>query len=231
MKRRLLIADSFRVALEREQSILNRTSFEVFTTLSGSEALALHKEHAMDLIITALELNDISGDDLCSIIRQDNTLKNVSVIIICDNNPACVERATHCGANTYLSKPFHSDQLTEKVTALLSIPQRQSYRVLLKASVRGTQDRDPFFCSSRDISSGGIMIETERTMKRGDIITLSFVLPGHGQISADGEIMRIDTRGVVPGYGVRFLYLSHRDREAIKVLIAGRSRQKSGNGG
>jgi len=94
MKKKLLIAESFRVALEREQSILNRASFEVFTTLSGREALAMHREHSMDLIITALELTDISGDDLCSIIRQDNALKNVSIIITCDNNPACVKRAT-----------------------------------------------------------------------------------------------------------------------------------------
>ena len=227
MKKKLLIAESFRVALEREQSILNRASFEVFTTLSGREALAMHREHSMDLIITALELTDISGDDLCSIIRQDNALKNVSIIITCDNNPACVERATHCGANAYLTKPFHSDQLTEKVTALLSIPRRQSYRVLLKASIKGTQASDSFYCSSRDISAAGIMIETERAIKKGDIISLSFVLPGHGQISADCEIVRIDTRGAVPGYGVRFFHLLRKDREAIKAFIAGRSGQIS----
>jgi len=227
MKKKLLIAESFRVALEREQSILNRASFEVFTTLSGSEALAMHKEHSMDLIVTALELTDISGDDLCSIIRKDNKLKNVSIIITCDNNPACVERASHCGANAYITKPFHSDQLTEKVTALLSIPRRQSYRVLLKASIKGTLATDSFYCSSQDISASGIMIDTERVMNKGDIISLSFVLPGHGQISADCEIVRIDTRGAVPGYGVRFFHLLRKDREAIKAFIAGRSGQIS----
>jgi hypothetical protein len=70
------------------------------------------------------------------------------------------------------------------------------------------------------------MIETERTIKKGDIISLSFVLPGHGQISADGEIMRIDNRGAVPGYGVRFLHLSRKLREDIEAFIAGRSGQK-----
>lgn len=227
MKKKVLIADSFRGTLEREQSILDRASFEMFTARSGSEALALHRNRPVDLIIAALELNDISGDDLCSIIRKDNTLKNVSIIITCDNDPACVERASHCGANAYITKPFHSDQLTEKVTALLSIPRRQSCRVLLKASIKGTLATDSFYCSSRDISSSGIMIDTERAMNKGDIISLSFVLPGHGQISADGKIMRIDTRGAVPGYGVRFLHLLRKDRETIKAFIAGRSGQIS----
>jgi c-di-GMP-binding flagellar brake protein YcgR len=159
-------------------------------------------------------------------IRQDQTLKNVSVIITCDNNPASIERATHCGANAYLKKPFHSDHLTEKVTALLSIPRRQSYRVLLKASVNGAQENDFFYCSSRDISVAGIMIETERIVNKGDMLSLLFVLPGHGQISAEGEVMRIDNRGTVPGYGIRFLHLSHTNREAIKAFIADRSGQK-----
>jgi len=226
MKKKILIADNIRNALEREKSILNRASFEIYTTLSGREAFALHKTHPMDLIITSLELADITGDKLCLKIRQDSELKNVSIILTCSDNPACVERATHCGANAYLTKPFHSDQLTEKVTALLSIPQRQSYRVLLKAWLKGTQSSEAFYCSSCDISVSGIMIETERAMAKGDVISFSFILPGFGQVSAEGEIMRIDSKGVITGYGIRFRHLSHVYRNAIEEFIVSRSGKK-----
>ncbi len=225
MKKKILIANSFRDALERERSILSRSSFEIFTTLSGTEAVALHKAHGMDLIIASLDLPDMGGDNLCSVIRKDKELKNVSIILTCANHPGCIERAAGCGANAYLTKPFHSEQLTEKVTALLSIPRRQNYRVLLKASVKGAQTAEAFYCSSIDISISGMLLETERQMRRGDRLSISFVLPGFGQISVEGEIMRIDARGTVTAYGVRFGYLERSQREALEKFIASRSSQ------
>lgn len=227
MKKKILIADSIRNALEREQSILNRGNFEIFTTLSGRESLALHKVHAMDLIIISLELADISGDRLCSLIRQDNELKNVSLLITCANDPLCVERATHCGANAYITKPFHSEQLAEKVTVLLSIPRRQRYRVLLKAAVKGQQSSGFFYCSTRDISTSGIMIEAEQSMDEGDVLSIAFVLPGFGHVAAEGEICRIEKKGAVNGYGIRFRDLSHQYRQAIDAFVLSRSGQKN----
>ncbi|NJD55745.1 MAG: response regulator [Nitrospirae bacterium] len=227
MKKKILIADSLNNALERERSILSRASFEVFTTLSGTEALSIHRNRHVDLIIASLELADMGGDALCSLIRQDKELKGVSIILTCDNNPACAARAAGCGANAYITKPFHSEQLSEKVTALLTIPRRQSYRVLMKASVMGTDANESFYCSTRDISLSGLMIEAERPLKKGQVLTVSFVLPGHGQITAEGEIVRIDSRGTVPGYGIHFRYLPHKQRQAIEAFIAARSGQKT----
>ncbi len=227
VKKKILIADNIRNSLEREQSILNRASFEIFTTLSGRKALELHKAHAMDLIIISLELADISGDSLCAMIRQDNQLKNVALLITCSNDPVCIERATHCGANAYMIKPFHSEQFASKVTALLSIKRRQRYRVLLKASIKGQQPGVFFYCSTRDISTSGIMIETEQALAEGDVLTISFVLPGFGHISADGEIRRMERIGASYGYGIRFRDLSHKQHQAIEVFILSRSGHKT----
>lgn len=227
MKRKILIADNTRNALERGQSILSRGNFVIFRTLSGKEALALHKAHKMDLIIVSLELADISGDRLCSMIRQDNDLKNVSILITCANDPLCVKRATHCGANAYITKPFHSEQLSEKVTVLLSIPRRQKYRVLLKASVKGQQSGGFFYCSTRDISTSGIMIEAEQALDEGDVLSVSFVLPGLGHVSADGVIQRIEKKGAVYGYGIRFRDLLETHRQAIEAFILSRTEQKT----
>ena len=226
MNKKILIADGIRNNLEREQFILNRVSNEIFTTLSGREALALHKAHAMNLIIISLELPDISGDILCSMIRQDNELKNVSILMTCANNPLCIERAAHCGANAYITQPFHSGQLAEKVTVLLTIPRRQRYRVLLKGSVKGPQSGGFFYCTTRDISTSGIMIEAEQSMNEGDVLSISFVLPGFGPVSAEGEIRRIEKKGTVSGYGIRFRDLSQKHWQAIEDFILSRSELK-----
>jgi len=180
----------------------------------------------MDLIIISPELSDISGGSLCSMIRQDHDLKNVSILITCANNSLCIERATHCGANAYITQPFHSVQLAKKVTALLTIPRRQRYRVLLKGSVEGQQPGGFFYCTTRDISTSGIMIEAEQPMNEGDVLSVSFVLPGFGHVSAEGEIRRVEKRGAVSGYGIRFRDLSHMHRQAIEDFILSRSQLK-----
>lgn len=224
-EKKILIVDNLKDMLERKKTILNRASFEIFTTSTGLKALSVHKEHKMDLMIISLDLPDMSGDKLCSSIRKDSDLRQVSIIMTCDNDPVCIERATRCGANAHITKPFHSRLLTEKVTELLSIPQRQSYRVLIRISIKGNIANEFFFCSSRDISSTGMMIETDRQLAKGDLLSCSFFLPGFGKIIADGEIMRTDNSADTPRYGIRFPDLDPEAKNGIDSFIANRTEQ------
>ncbi|MBI5634594.1 MAG: response regulator [Nitrospirae bacterium] len=226
MRKKILIVDNLEDMLAREKTILNRVSFEIFTASTGRDALSLHKEHLTDLMIISLDLPDMSGDKLCTSIRKDSDLRQVSIIMTCNNNIDCIERATHCGANAHITKPFHSGQLTEQVTKLLSIPQRQNYRVLIRISVKGTFSNEPFFCSSCDISSTGIRIETDRQLAKGDLLSCSFFLPGFGKVITEGEIVRTDNNGDTPRYGIRFRYLDPASRNGIDSFIANRSEQK-----
>jgi len=223
MKKKILIADNLQNVLEREQTILNRKTFEIFTTMSGHEALSIHKEKRVDLMILSLDLADLSGDRLCSAIRKAPGLNQVSIILTCKKEPSSIQRASSCGANAYMTKPFHSSQLTEKVTKLMSIPERRSYRTLIKVSVEGLDSLGAFFCTSHNISSTGIMVETERLFEKGTLLSCSFVLPEYGRITANGEVRRVDTGGPVPRYGIQFNYLEPRLRKAIKTFVADRS--------
>lgn len=227
MRKKILIVDNLEDMIEREKTILNRASFEIFTASTGQEALSVHKEHQVDLMVISLDLSDMKGDQLCSSIRKDTGLRQVSIIMTCRNNPDCIERVARCGANAYVTKPFHSTQLTDKVTKFLSIPQRQNYRVLLQVAVKGTSADEPFFCSSCDISSSGIMIETAKQLEKGDILSCSFFLPGFGKIIADGEIMRTDNSAEIPRYGIRFKYIDPEYRKAIDSFIAERAEQQT----
>jgi DNA-binding response OmpR family regulator len=226
MKKTVLIADNLRGVLDRKKTILERTNFDIVTTTSGENALAIHKAQHVDIIIASLDLPDISGDKLCSIIRKEHGPEQVSVILICSNEADSIERASKCGANAYITKPFRDEELAGKLTRMLSIAHRQSYRVLLKARVRGKYANDSFYCSSHDISSSGIMIETDKSMEKGDILSCSFFLPAFGQISAEAEVMRIDRGGRPSRYGLRFRNLDPVSKAAVEDLIASRSGNK-----
>ena len=217
MKKLLIVIKNFMAA---EINILNRSDFLLFTAASGDEALAIHRAERVDLIITELDMPGINGDLLCSMIRRDEELKHVAIIIVCTSAGPDIARVCRCKANSYITKPIQPEELREKVTQLVAVSQRKSYRVLLKASVKGRSANGSFFCSSRDISATGILLETDRKFAKGDVISCDFFLPGSSRIFANVEIMRVTgNHGETFLYGAKYVGLSPEHKSAIKEFI------------
>ena len=201
------------------KSILNRTGLEILTTTSAEEALGIHKTERADLIIAELDLPGMSGDRLCSVIREDEELRRVSIIIVCTSAASDIARVCRCKANSFITKPIHHRELIDKVTQLADVPERKSSRVLLKVSVNGRSARGPFICSSRDISTAGILLQSDRTLAIGDVISCNFLLPDSSRIFADLEIIRVtraDDNTFL--YGARYVDLSPEHKFALKVF-------------
>lgn len=218
--KKILIVEDLNTFVEKEKSILNRADFRIFTAASGEEALAVHRMEKMDLIIADLDMPGMSGDALCSSIRKDAELKQVSLVIVCANRKSDIERSSNCKANAYVTKPIDPPRLLETVTRLLDIPERKSYRVILKVTIRSTAKSDSFFCSSRNISASGLLIETDRVLEKDDRITCSFFLPKSERIIADAQVMRVDQNPDATFLcGVRFIDLGPGPQSAIEEFV------------
>lgn len=218
--KKLLIVDGVKASIDTETDMLGRACLEIFTATSAEEAMAVHKTERVDLIITGLDMPGISGDALCSMIRKDEELKNVSIIIVCTNTESDIERVSRCKANSFITRPIQPNQLIDKVAGLLNIPERKSYRVLLKVSVNGRSEAGSFFCSSRNISSTGILIQTDRQFAKGDIVSCAFFLPGSARVFTDAEIMRVGkNHDNTFLYGAKYIDLSPEYRSAIETFI------------
>ena len=225
--KKVLIVDSLKSLIDKEKSLLNRSDIRISTATSSEEALAIHRSGKMDLIITDLDMPGISGDKLCSIIRKDEDLKHVSIIIICSGSRSDIERIKRCKANLHVVKPIRPVQFLESVSSLLDVPERKSYRVLLKATITGKFNNEPFFCSSQNISVSGLLIETEKQLEKGDLLSCSFFLPGSGSVITEAEVMRTvqDETGSFK-YGIRYVGISPAYRDAIDKFIEKRSGNK-----
>lgn len=225
--KKILIVDTITKYIEKERSILNRSDFRIFSATTSEEALNLHRTEQADLIIIDLDMPGITGDRLSSTIKNDPRLRNVFIIIVCSESPSDMERFRTSMADSYITKPVKPLVLLEKVSRIFDAPQRQNYRVLLKVSVKGEKRGQSFFCSSQDISATGMMIETEKALEKGDLISCSFFLPNSSSLFADAEVMR--TRKNENGqfqYGVRFIDLKQQYKAAIEQFISTRANKK-----
>ncbi len=218
---KIFVAEALRAFIEEQKSLLNRNDVRLFSARTAEDVLKLHRTERMDLIIADLDMPDMGGDELCARIRADAKLGTVYFILICSGRKAALEKAERCGANSFITRPFNLPEIADRVGRLLDIPRRRDTRALVKVSVQGQFRAEPFFCISCDVSVSGILIETDKTLAKGDMMNCSFFLANTERVHVKGEVMRV-VRGEKSAYscGVRFIEHSADAKSRIAKFVA-----------
>ena len=222
--KKILILKDIKADVDKKGGILHRSSFRMITANSNEEVLKTHNQENVDLIITKLKSPGMDGDDLCSLIRKDEKLCKVSVIIVCANNKTDIDRSFNCRANAVLIMPLAPDVLSSLVFNLLNVPKREAYRVLINVQVNGKHNNKTFLCSSVNISCSGLLIETGNIFDLGSSVSCSFFLPGVKKITVNGTIVRVNPRVDINEYGIKFARLNYEGRTSIEAFIQSKLR-------
>ncbi|APF26336.1 hypothetical protein NPD7_2030 [Clostridium sporogenes] len=111
----LIIEDEKRVS-EVLKAYLEKEGYKVYCTTKGLEGIEISKSIDIQLIILDLMLPDISGEEVCKIIRQSSDVH----IFMLTAKGALDDRieGLNIGADEYLIKPFSPRELTARVNAL-----------------------------------------------------------------------------------------------------------------
>ncbi|AJD32576.1 MULTISPECIES: response regulator transcription factor [Clostridium] len=111
----LIIEDEKRVS-EVLKAYLEKEGYKVYCTTKGLEGIEIFKSIDIKLIILDLMLPDISGEEVCKIIRQSSDVH----IFMLTAKGALNDRieGLNIGADEYLIKPFSPRELTARVNAL-----------------------------------------------------------------------------------------------------------------
>jgi len=119
MGKKLLVVDDEPDLLKVTLLRLKKTGYEVFGCVDGQEALDLAREIIPDLIILDVYLPVISGDDVVKILKNDDELKHIPIILISASTRILDEKAWGSGAHAYLAKPFEPEELISTVKNIL----------------------------------------------------------------------------------------------------------------
>jgi len=209
-------------AIGGHDTILGRGNITTYPARTSEEILNIHGVRKADMIITEAALPLMGGFKLCSAIRSDAGLKNVSIIMLCDSVEASPPQCREAGANAVLLRPFDPIQLFSKVSELLVIPQRQDLRTLLHVSVQGREKKSSFAGMSHNISMSGMLIETDQELTKGDRLTWTVNI-GPRKISADGMVVRVvqEQAGGKFLSGIKFLNLDTKSLVIIEQFVKG----------
>ena len=175
--KRVIIAEDIKSIIEKEQSFLNRADIRTFTVSSNEQALALHRAEKADLIVVNLDSPEMTGEMLCSLIRDDKELCNVSIIIVCSDTESDAKRCLQCSANAFITRPPVNAILLQEMHQLLYVAPRKSLRVPLSIKIHLAAKGTPFTAYAENISVSGMLLHSEALLFEGDAITCSFYLP------------------------------------------------------
>jgi two-component system, cell cycle response regulator CtrA len=115
--RLLLIEDDSAMALSIEL-LLKSERFCVCKTDLGEEAIGLIKLHDYDIILLDVNLPDISGFEVLRSVRLARVETPILIISGVAGAPEKV-RALRFGADDYMTKPFHKEELVARIHAIL----------------------------------------------------------------------------------------------------------------
>ncbi|NEU15160.1 response regulator transcription factor [Methylobacterium sp. BTF04] len=124
----LLIEDDASVAQSIEL-MLKAESFNTYTTDLGEEGIDLGKLYDYDIILLDLTLPDISGYEVLRALR----VSKVKTPILILSGMAGIEdkvKGLGFGADDYLTKPFHKDELVARIHAIVRRSQGHAQSVI-----------------------------------------------------------------------------------------------------
>jgi two-component system cell cycle response regulator CtrA len=115
---RILHIEDDSATAQSVELMLRSEGFNVQTTDLGEEGLDLAKMYDYDVVLLDLNLPDISGED---VLRKMRLAKLKTPVIICSGTSDFAKkiRTFSAGADDFLQKPFHKDELVARIHAVV----------------------------------------------------------------------------------------------------------------
>jgi two-component system chemotaxis sensor kinase CheA len=118
---RLLVVEDSLTTRTLEVSILEAAGYDVLAAANGMEALHLLRSHAVDLVVSDIEMPLLDGFALTTEVRRDEKLRQIPIILVTSlEAPEHRERGVAAGADAYVLKSqFDQGLLLDTVSRLL----------------------------------------------------------------------------------------------------------------
>lgn len=121
IKQHVLIVDDEPINLKVLNNIL-KDIYKLTFAKNGNEALRLIKKEKPDLILLDVMMPEMTGYEVCEILKQDMLYKSIPIIFVTALNDAVDEaKGLNLGAVDYISKPVNPAVVKARVSTHLSL--------------------------------------------------------------------------------------------------------------
>jgi DNA-binding response OmpR family regulator len=121
MSQKILIADDEPNILISLEFLMKREGYEVVVARDGQEAIdAIHRERPA-LVLLDVMMPIKTGFDVCHEVRSSDAVRDTCILMLtAKGRDTDVAKGLALGANAYMTKPFSTRELVQKVREMLT---------------------------------------------------------------------------------------------------------------
>jgi DNA-binding response OmpR family regulator len=116
----ILVADDEPNIVISLEYLLKREGYTVVIARDGEEALQIIRRERPQLVLLDVMMPKKTGFEVCQEVRADDTLQAIQILMLtAKGRDTDVAKGTALGANAYMTKPFATRDLVQKVAQML----------------------------------------------------------------------------------------------------------------
>ncbi|MBZ0130058.1 MAG: response regulator transcription factor [Rhodobacteraceae bacterium] len=136
---RILLVEDDPTTSKSIEMMLANANLNVYATDLGEEGIDLAKLYDYDLILLDLNLPDMNGHDVLKTLRRARV--DTPILILSGNDDADNKiRGFGFGADDYLTKPFHREELIARIHAIIRRSKGHAQSVIQTGDIRVNLD-------------------------------------------------------------------------------------------
>ena len=176
---RILVVEDETILAEQIHDFLAGKGFAVDTAHNGSDGLYMGKEYPLDAAIIDIGLPDFSGIELIKRLRKEKVTVPILVLTARSRWQDKVE-GLEAGADDYLVKPLHYEELLARLNALIRRSAGQAHPVLSHDNIELDTVAQEVFVSGEklDLTAYEYKVLEYLLLRKGELISKS-VLTAH----------------------------------------------------
>ena len=226
--RAVLIVSETPTASLFDSEFLRRPEIRLLTAYPDDQAIEIARREHPSLIIEDLESPGHAGLAFCAELASHPSTRSIPLILVV---PADLwQQAGNTRADVLLGKPLGHREFFDAVRRFLPMPDRRTKRLNVNLRFIFTTAGQVAQAFSRDLSTKGAFLKTDRILPLGTHLELRFCIPGAREaIECRGVVRCTSSRqgtGESGGIGLEFEDLSPHDRELLEAFLD-RHRQPS----
>lgn len=119
-KKKILLIDDEKDLVEELTLRLAAEGYEVLAAFDGQEGLEKARQEKPDLILLDVVMPKLDGYEVCLELKKDSSTKKIPIIMISAKSQESDKfRGKECGASAYITKPYETDLLLQKIRGFL----------------------------------------------------------------------------------------------------------------
>ena len=118
--KKLLVADDEPNIVISLEYLMKREGYDVLVATDGNQALEAIQREQPSLVLLDVMMPGKTGFEVCQAVRADPALDGVRILMLtAKGRETDVSKGLALGANAYMTKPFSTRELVQKVAELL----------------------------------------------------------------------------------------------------------------